>query len=868
MTRARGVWLAVLLAGLTARSARADGGFAFDDGTNQGWRSIGLYDDGGLTKIPGWDWDDPAGWIDHYNSPDAPPNWDAYDNDGVIILGSGGHTFPASPGGSSWLHWDLVSPDLSGDLRWQEMAGLDYDVCGQAIWASGDIYVQAVLRLEDATGGETYYAEQFHLIDSTSGGAGTPWTTVTAHLPDRPTGLTLRDVSLRVFFEPSTGIDGYVLVDDVEPHAELTAWDSPLDGGFHSARNWDAGVPEADDTAAFALGSGGYTVSLARDALLDRMFVRNDTMTLDAGSETCTLTSDRQGWESLVVGGSSPTQMTVTGGRSGKLIAEEVCVGRDEGTSGTLAVPGVIQCQTVHLGGRSSGEGGDGQLTVHRAVSAEQVVRLWPNGSADVDGGLLSADRVEWAGGSLNVGAGGVLATNALVDFPEEIIHPGSLRLGVPGASDCELIVGTGRRLEFDEGIAVGHTAPATLWLTSGGSVSTARLTVGGDEGLVDLGPESSLVITEELKILGSGVFHAARDWTCTADLGVSGELDANGRDVTFGGALLQSALATVSAGRVACDNLTVGNYVNVGGLITGGAGHVVQKGGAVCVEDLLAVGAQDAPGLGLYEIRGGSLSVGRLTLSPHLAGGGLHIGGPAPSVTVRQCMRIGNGGSFTTDPGSRIALIGASVEIEEVVPIPGLADVNLAFRDGSGDLEAVWPDVGLDPGAWDPNLFVLDALTVDGNAHTAVAIVDLYDNVPAHVGPEAVYVETLAMGRLAVLDGSGGPVYYRNGGDPKRFYPADAQLDGQVDVTDLAILAAHWQEVGDDVCWGYADFNGDGEVDVTDLAILAANWREGTKGPHVPEPATAWLVLVGAGALGARRRGRGRLEVGPRGCR
>jgi hypothetical protein len=51
-----------------------------------------------------------------------------------------------------------------------------------------------------------------------------------------------------------------------------------------------------------------------------------------------------------------------------------------------------------------------------------------------------------------------------------------------------------------------------------------------------------------------------------------------------------------------------------------------------------------------------------------------------------------------------------------------------------------------------------------------------------------------------------------------------DANLDGNVDVTDLAILAANWN--GTDEAWDGADFNGDQAVDVTDLAILAANWN------------------------------------------
>ncbi len=80
-----------------------------------------------------------------------------------------------------------------------------------------------------------------------------------------------------------------------------------------------------------------------------------------------------------------------------------------------------------------------------------------------------------------------------------------------------------------------------------------------------------------------------------------------------------------------------------------------------------------------------------------------------------------------------------------------------------------------------------------------------------------------------------------------------DADLDGSVDVTDLAILAANWGGPGK---WMTGDFSPDGEVDVSDLAILAANW--GSKGAQsVPEPATLTLATLIGGALVGRRRRR-----------
>ena len=63
---------------------------------------------------------------------------------------------------------------------------------------------------------------------------------------------------------------------------------------------------------------------------------------------------------------------------------------------------------------------------------------------------------------------------------------------------------------------------------------------------------------------------------------------------------------------------------------------------------------------------------------------------------------------------------------------------------------------------------------------------------------------------------------------------PGDANLDGRVDVLDLAVLAANYrkQVTGG---WTQADFNHDGVVDVQDLALLAANYRHSLASDVVP---------------------------------
>ena len=71
---------------------------------------------------------------------------------------------------------------------------------------------------------------------------------------------------------------------------------------------------------------------------------------------------------------------------------------------------------------------------------------------------------------------------------------------------------------------------------------------------------------------------------------------------------------------------------------------------------------------------------------------------------------------------------------------------------------------------------------------------------------------------------------------------PGDANLDGTVDINDLTIVLAHYNQSG--MTWGQGEFTGDGTVDINDLTIVLANYGQtqsaaalgGING--VPEPA------------------------------
>ena len=78
-----------------------------------------------------------------------------------------------------------------------------------------------------------------------------------------------------------------------------------------------------------------------------------------------------------------------------------------------------------------------------------------------------------------------------------------------------------------------------------------------------------------------------------------------------------------------------------------------------------------------------------------------------------------------------------------------------------------------------------------------------------------------------------------------------DANLDGKVDINDLTIVLAHYNQTG--ASWGTGDFTGSGTVDINDLTIVLAHYGQSSGSSAgmaaVPEP--GMLVLLAVGLIG-----------------
>jgi len=86
-----------------------------------------------------------------------------------------------------------------------------------------------------------------------------------------------------------------------------------------------------------------------------------------------------------------------------------------------------------------------------------------------------------------------------------------------------------------------------------------------------------------------------------------------------------------------------------------------------------------------------------------------------------------------------------------------------------------------------------------------------------------------------------------------------DADLSGNVDLTDFTFLAANFNKSGD-AGWLDGDFNYDGNVNLTDFTFLASNFNQTLPtatpaGAAVPEPVAPVLLLAACAAIWSRRR-------------
>jgi len=129
------------------------------------------------------------------------------------------------------------------------------------------------------------------------------------------------------------------------------------------------------------------------------------------------------------------------------------------------------------------------------------------------------------------------------------------------------------------------------------------------------------------------------------------------------------------------------------------------------------------------------------------------------------------------------------------------------------------------------------------GNAYRSSEFGDVYDEDGNLIAGASA--EQIATRPILVIELGGSTV------------PGDANGDGVVDVADLGVLGANFNQ--SNMTFADGDFNGDGATDVADLGILGANWTAsqttGNASALVPEPTTLSLLAMSVLMVGRRRR-------------
>lgn len=157
-----------------------------------------------------------------------------------------------------------------------------------------------------------------------------------------------------------------------------------------------------------------------------------------------------------------------------------------------------------------------------------------------------------------------------------------------------------------------------------------------------------------------------------------------------------------------------------------------------------------------------------------------------------------------------------------------------------------------------------------EGNALSASAatldfVLDFADNTDAIYRlnrlsgvPERVDLDSNDVLNLTLPGGTGDLFKFDDGYFPD-IIPGDADLDGDVDLSDLGALATYYGQTSN-VFWTRGDFDLDNDVDLSDLGVLATNYGAGAaqafadfQALTVPEPSSAAVLLM-FGALGAAR--------------
>ncbi len=403
-----------------------------------------------------------------------------------------------------------------------------------------------------------------------------------------------------------------------------------------------------------------------------------------------------------------------------------------------------------------------------------------------------------------------------------------------------------------DGDLGIGHykgTGTYTL------SAASGSLTVGGS---IDVGGSNSA---------SYGSFNvSAGDVSVANHLDVGnnggGEVNQSGGEIVVDDVYVEGDSGTyaLGGGTLYADTLSVGGY---------DTGSFTQSGGICSVTGILTVGYAFLSD-GTFTLTDGACSVGGVSIAWQALANGklkieggmlsvdnsLYVGSPTHTgsaileitddengaldgITVGDTLWFDEYATLTITSGKYPTITMTGAESQLIIDanadsgrLSGLERLTLVFSEPDDSplwkgMEVAGEDSGLPvSGDFSTDNFVLNELVIgDDSATSAVSLClwDVADNQSDGSGNEALYVKTLTIKAGGTFIVNGCSIYYLNGGNPKRLYRGDADLDGDVDDDDVDILENNRTESGG--TWATGDFDGDGDVDDDDRDILDDNY-------------------------------------------
>jgi hypothetical protein len=536
--------------------------------------------------------------------------------------------------------------------------------------------------------------------------------------------------------------------------------------------------------------------------------------------------------QDLVVGSEGTGTYTQIGGATA--VSDQMTVGdaHDAGSGIYNLEAGTLTANGIYIGAV-----GDGTFNQSGGTHTTTSITM---GAAGVETGNPGDGQYNLSGGALIVKSSEAIAVDGFGDFTQsggtntdqgEILIPeptnsGKASYSISGGSATDN--GTQIGTPFTNGVS----ASGTLSITSAGTFTDSVGIVLDTNGTLALG--GGTLNTVSIQVAG-GTFN----WT-------SGTLNITG-----------AAGLTIDIGNIFGNSLTLSPGKNLGVTATLTNNGIVNSTSQIKAANIVNAGT--------------FTSEGSLTVTGSFTNSGLAIlGGTQTWAHGATFFNTAGDAAFQSDAGSAasfpllVNISGGNVTLASpqhwagvTISGGGILDIeneSLIISYGASDPRATilsYLKSGAAGGSWTGSSGILSFAAAASNGKYGVGFADSSD--PGNPAG-------LAAGQMEI----------------KYALLGDANLDGSVNGSDFAILAANFNKAVSG--WDQGDFNYDGSVNGADFADLAANFNQGSSqsvtaaldsfaatnglSADVLEPASATMMVIGGlGILRRRRHGR---EIAP----